>query len=62
MTRPQKGKHHKRPKAWHRGTNEDRRYRRTRLPDVNSGADPTTGTPQPVKYGPGKRVRTTDVA
>jgi hypothetical protein len=45
--RRQKHKGPKRPKHWHRGAGEARRWARIRLPDVGSGADPTTGLPEP---------------
>lgn len=46
MTRPQKHKSWKRPRSWHRGPVEARRWHATALPDVGSGADPTAGTPR----------------
>jgi len=45
--RRQKHKGRKRPKHWHRGAGEARRWAVLRLPDVGSGADPTSGAPQP---------------
>ena len=47
MVRPQKGKRGKRRKNWHRGRGEARRWEAVQLPDVGSGADPTTGVPIP---------------
>jgi hypothetical protein len=47
VTRRQKHKGRKRPKHWHRGAGEARRWAALRLPEVGSGADPTTGAPQP---------------
>jgi hypothetical protein len=44
----QKGKGHKRPKAWHRGAGEARLWRSADLPDVATGADPTAGAPTPL--------------
>jgi hypothetical protein len=48
--RRQKHKGLKRPKHWrrhwHRGPGEALRWARVRLPDVRSGAYPTTGHPQ----------------
>lgn len=55
-----KGRHKpkglKRRKNWHRGKGEARRWQRTELPDVGSGADPTTGAPTPLRRdgGPSK--------
>jgi hypothetical protein len=46
--RTQKHKGRKRPKHWHRGQSEARRWQATQLPDVGSGADPTAGAPTPV--------------
>lgn len=46
--RRQHFKGRKRLKSWHRGQAEGRRWARTALPDLNTGADPTTGTPQPI--------------
>lgn len=43
----QKGKASKRPKHWHRGKSEAERWAAVNLPDVGSGADPTTGVPIP---------------
>jgi hypothetical protein len=48
MRRPQRGKGNKRRKHWHRGQGEARRWLRSQLPDVGSGADPTGGEPAPV--------------
>lgn len=48
MGNPQKGKGHKRRKQWHRGRGEAQRWQLLRLPDVGSGADPTSGGPEPV--------------
>lgn len=45
--RRQKHKGLKRPKSWHRGAVEARRWAATQLPDVGSGANPTAGTPRP---------------
>lgn len=46
-----KRQHHrgkKRPKAWHRGRTEARQWQRHGdLPDLGTGADPTTGAPSP---------------
>ncbi len=50
-TRRQKGKHRKRAKAWHRGAGEARRWSALALPDVASGADPTTAQPVPHRNG-----------
>lgn len=46
-----KRQHHKgmkRPRSWHRGQTEARHWRRLDLPDLRTGADPTTGEPTPV--------------
>jgi hypothetical protein len=48
MARPQKGKHRKRAKGWHRGHSEARHGQQVQLPEVDSGADTTSGQPQPV--------------
>lgn len=45
----QKGKGYKRRKSWHRGRAEAERWVRTRLPEVDSGANPTDGTPNPLR-------------
>ncbi len=47
MGHRQKGKGAKRRKGWHRGRVEGRRWLHSQIPDVRSGADPTTGTPSP---------------
>lgn len=49
MTRRQKHKDRKRPKHWHRGQTEATRWQAIELPDVATGADPTTGTPRPLR-------------
>lgn len=51
----QKGKGNKRKKSWHRGRGESRRFAKTmrQLPDVGSGADPTTGAPIPLRKDSG---------
>jgi hypothetical protein len=43
VTRRQHHRGKKRLKGWHRGRGEARRWARSVLPDVQSGADPTTG-------------------
>lgn len=55
MNRRQKGKGSKRRKRWHRGRGEARLFDRalTELPDVASGADPTTGEPIPLRRDSG---------
>jgi hypothetical protein len=55
MNKRQHFKGSKRLRRWHRTGAEDRRFARTRLPDVGSGADPTAGVPIPVRRGPGGR-------
>jgi hypothetical protein len=57
--RRQKGKGTKRPKSWHRGRPEARRWTHTQLPALDTGADPTTGGPTPLHHqrGPGKGYR-----
>lgn len=45
----QKGKGNKRRKSWHRGGSEARRWQRTQLPEVDSGADPTEAEPLPLR-------------
>lgn len=57
--RRQKPKGRKRPREWHRGQGEADRWDATPLPDVASGADPTTGEPMPVHLHPrtGKQQR-----
>lgn len=47
--RPQHGKGHKRKRSWHRGRGEARDWAATALPDVGTGADPTTATPVPLR-------------
>lgn len=47
-----KRQHHrgkKRPKNWHRGKTEGRRWARNELPDLGTGADPTSGAPTPLR-------------
>lgn len=47
-----KRQHHrgkKRPKSWHRGQGESRRWGRVALPDTGTHADPTAGTPIPLR-------------
>lgn len=56
MTRPQKGKKHKRRKSWHRGKSEARNWRRVQLPELGSGADPTEGAPTPVRNDGRRRL------
>lgn len=51
MTRRQHFKGKKRMKSWHRGRSEARRWVRTLLPDLGSGADPTEGAPTPLHTG-----------
>lgn len=41
-----KGK--KRMKSWHRGQSEARLWARVELPDLGTGAEPTSGQPQPI--------------
>lgn len=51
-SQPQKGKSRKRRPAWHGGgrSPQVRRYLDAEpLPDVGSGADPTTGAPRPLR-------------
>lgn len=50
----------KRLSGWHQGRNVGRRSVRSPLPDVGSGADPTSAAPEPLRYGPGKRMKSTD--
>lgn len=57
-----KRQHHKgkkRPKTWHRGRTEVARWRRVAdLPDLGSGADPTSGAPTPLRrQHPGRAAR-----
>ncbi len=52
MSRSKRPRNRKRPKNWHRGQREDWLHLHTQLPDVGSGADPTTGAPIPMP-GPG---------
>lgn len=54
MSRRQHFKGKKRMKGWHRGRTEAGRWARTQLPDVGSGADPTTGTPAPLRRTGGR--------
>lgn len=51
MSRPQKGKGHKRRKSWHRGPSARRQHTRalSNLPDVGSNANPTEGRPLPIR-------------
>jgi hypothetical protein len=46
-----KPKGHKRPKSWHRGQVESHRWQAVDLPEVDSGANPTTGKPAPWRRG-----------
>jgi hypothetical protein len=55
VTRRQHHRGKKRLKAWHRGRGEARRWARSVLPDVGSGADPTAGQPGPVRYVGGRK-------
>lgn len=57
MGRSQKGKSKKRPKSWHRGHVEARAFKKNELPDVGSGADPTSGVPKPVSNSKGVKKR-----
>lgn len=60
MTRPRgahKPKSRKRPRRWHHGAREARRWDAIDLPDVASGADPTTGTPTRAKRDGAGRLR-----
>lgn len=57
MGRSQKGKSKKRPKSWHRGHVEARAFKKNELPDVGSGADPTSGAPKPVSNSKGVKKR-----
>lgn len=51
MTRRQKGKGNKRPRAWHHGRAAGRDGGRAlaALPDLATGADPTAGAPVPLR-------------
>lgn len=49
MSRRQHHRGKKRPKHWHRGHNEARQWKRTELPDLGTGADPTSGAPRPLR-------------
>lgn len=60
MTKRQKGKHHKRQKSWHRAA-VARRNLRAPLPPTGVEPDPSLISGTPVKYGPGKRIRTKDI-
>lgn len=56
-----KRQHHrgkKRPKSWHRGKGEARHWDAQRdLPDLGTGADPTSGQPTPLRRNqPGGRI------
>jgi hypothetical protein len=55
MGKRQKGKGSKRKKGWHRGRVEADLFEElmARLPDVNSGADPTEGAPVPLRRDSG---------
>lgn len=55
VTRRQHGKGNKRLRGWHRGGALGRKAaRRKPLPDVGSGADPTSGAPVVGNLGAGK--------
>ena len=57
MARPQHHRGKKRLKKWHRGKGEAHRWENRQLPDVGSGADPTTGQPIRLRRNqPGGRV------
>ena len=45
---PQHSKGKKRPRDWHARLSEERAWAAILLPEVDSGADPTTGEPVPV--------------
>jgi hypothetical protein len=55
----QRGKGGKRRRDWHHTSQSDvmRDYKPESLPDLGTGADPTAGTPTPLRRG-GRRGRT----
>jgi len=57
VSRRQHHRGKKRLKGWHRGKGEARNWGRIDLPDLGTGADPTSGEPAPLRRNqPGGRI------